>query len=339
MELVSVIIPTYNAEASLPRALKSVQAQSYGKIEIILVDDGSADNTVEVARAMLAEIWPETGRLIARGRNGGPSAARNEALRVARGSWVQFLDADDLLAPSKLERQMAVAEQCGGDVVAVHSPWMMGSAHPGGTQWRGHLCDPRIEDRAPVTCFLPPVRPLLAASLVRRTTLAQTGGFNESLRFWECEEVCYKLSLAGRFLSLSSEEPLYLWSMPDGKDYIGDSSAKYDSTPVGVGWIDRILEATGGGSLEQLHLSAEDEGLVLDECTHWARHIYGSDREVFARYMANVRILAPSFRPTRPWALAWASRFLSYERAEALAAAVRGLRRAPRPERGTPLSL
>ncbi|MBV1799994.1 glycosyltransferase [Siccirubricoccus sp. G192] len=97
---VSVIIPAYNAARSLPRTIDSVLAQTVPPAEIIVVDDGSADET-----AAVAEAYGDRVRVI-RKPNGGPASARNLGAREATGEWLALLDADDQWLPEKLERQL-----------------------------------------------------------------------------------------------------------------------------------------------------------------------------------------------------------------------------------------
>ncbi len=102
--LVSTIIPVYNRPRLLAEAINSVLAQTHRPIEIIIVDDGSTDNTPQVAERLRA-IHPDSIRLI-RQANGGPGCARQAGLNLARGSFIQFLDSDDLLLPNKFALQV-----------------------------------------------------------------------------------------------------------------------------------------------------------------------------------------------------------------------------------------
>ena len=104
--LVSILIPCFNAAPWLGVALDSCLAQTWPRCEIILVDDGSSDDSVRLARA-----YESRGVLVLTQPNRGASAARNAALRSAGGEFIQFLDADDLLAPEKIARQLARAAQ------------------------------------------------------------------------------------------------------------------------------------------------------------------------------------------------------------------------------------
>ncbi len=101
LPLVSVLIPAYNAGPWIAETLESVLAQSWPHTEIIVVDDGSADNTLEVARRFEAR-----GVRVFTRPNSGAAAARNHAFRESSGSYIQYIDADDLLATDKIEKQM-----------------------------------------------------------------------------------------------------------------------------------------------------------------------------------------------------------------------------------------
>lgn len=96
--IVSVVIPVYNSETFLEACLNSVVSQTYDKIEIILVDDGSADRSIDIANKFNV-------RVISQKKNGACSA-RNRGYFESKGDYIQFLDADDLLSPNKIEVQM-----------------------------------------------------------------------------------------------------------------------------------------------------------------------------------------------------------------------------------------
>ncbi|MGH9463241.1 MAG: glycosyltransferase family 2 protein [Vicinamibacteria bacterium] len=108
---VSVVIPCYNGAAFLRETLASVLAQTHPVLEVIVVDDGSTDDSAEIA----ASFGPPV-RVI-RQPNQGESVARNRGVRESRGEWIAFLDADDAWLPNRIEAQFA---QCPPDAVAVH---------------------------------------------------------------------------------------------------------------------------------------------------------------------------------------------------------------------------
>lgn len=100
--LVSILIPSHNAERWLAETLESALAQTWPEKEIILIDDGSTDGSLELAHG-----YESRGVRVLRQSNRGAASARNAGLAAARGDYLQFLDADDLLSPDKIERQMA----------------------------------------------------------------------------------------------------------------------------------------------------------------------------------------------------------------------------------------
>jgi glycosyltransferase involved in cell wall biosynthesis len=103
--LVSVVIPAFNAGATIDETLRSVRSQSHEPLEIIVVDDGSTDDTLAVAERH-ADQDPRIK--IMRQGNAGVAAARNVGWQAARAEFIAFIDADDLWAPSKIERQLQV---------------------------------------------------------------------------------------------------------------------------------------------------------------------------------------------------------------------------------------
>lgn len=105
---VSVIIPCYNQAAWLPKAVASLQAQTLGNWECIVVDDGSKDNTAEVVSNLA--LLEKRVRLVQQ-PNGGSASARDLGLQHAQGELIQFLDADDTIAPNKLEQQVQLMER------------------------------------------------------------------------------------------------------------------------------------------------------------------------------------------------------------------------------------
>jgi glycosyltransferase involved in cell wall biosynthesis len=105
MPLISVVIPVYNAAPFLAEALASVFAQDYRPIEVIVVDDGSTDQSLAIAKA-----W-SPGLRILQQENAGQAVARNRGIACARGPYVAFIDADDLWPEGKLRRQLDLLQQ------------------------------------------------------------------------------------------------------------------------------------------------------------------------------------------------------------------------------------
>src|SRR5262249_48508087 len=116
--LVSILIPAYNAEEWIACTIQSAVAQTWHRKEIIVVDDGSTDRTAEVARRFASK-----GVSVVCKENGGAAAARNHAFRLSQGDYIQWLEADDLLAPDKIERQLAALGGIENRKILLSSPW------------------------------------------------------------------------------------------------------------------------------------------------------------------------------------------------------------------------
>jgi len=319
MSLVSVIMPTYNAEKWVAATIDSISAQTYPGLELIVVDDGSSDDTVSVVRKKLQKDFKSGWQIFELGANRGPSAARNVGLRAASGSWVQFIDSDDFLAPTKFARQMAVCAKVPAHVSAVYSPWRRCYVDSGRMTWEGRTVDPDMRGKPPIMCLVAACRPLHSAGLARRATLDRIGGFDESLRFWECEEINVRLAQAGALEPAKADEPLYVWRLHREKIYIGGDEARYRSTHVAMTWISQLLKAAENKSLDQLNLCRKDRDSLLNDCTLWARLLYSHDRSAFTDFLVMARKLDPNIAPSNPKYVSRLSRHIGYERAEAIA--------------------
>ena len=112
MSLVSIIIPCFNACRWIGEAIESCLAQTYRPIEIIVVDDGSTDDSISVVKAFGNDVKLENGYA-----NHGGNYARNRGFELASGAYIQYLDADDYILPEKIEQQVNALEKTGADVV------------------------------------------------------------------------------------------------------------------------------------------------------------------------------------------------------------------------------
>lgn len=111
---VSIIMPTYNSEAYIKQALRSVFDQSYSNWELIIVDDGSSDSTVDIAR----NYQDRRLKILKNSCNQGVSYSRNRGIKEARGKWIALLDSDDWYAPKRLEKLVSVGDCQDADLVA-----------------------------------------------------------------------------------------------------------------------------------------------------------------------------------------------------------------------------
>jgi glycosyltransferase involved in cell wall biosynthesis len=182
---ISVIIPAYNSERFVRRCLESVYAQTLQPDEIILVDDGSTDNTAERAE--------ELGAQVIRRKNGGPSAARNRGIECATSEWIALLDADDSWSPQKLERQMACVRP---ETVLVYTGIHMFDE-------RGAREKRLATDGVTAKEMLRYCNPILPSSvLLRRDAILRVGGFREDNRGCEDWDMWVRLKNWGAFIGL-----------------------------------------------------------------------------------------------------------------------------------------
>lgn len=216
---VSVIVPCYRQAHFLGAAIRSLQAQTCEDWEAIVVDDGSPDDTHDIAQSLRLE----DGRVrYLRKANGGLSSARNAGLRVARGSLIQFLDADDCLAPRKFENAIAFL-RAHPSVDIVYTSAYYFTDTPGLDMTRGPYAKAPDHDwMAEAWCD---ARPMLAklmernilpvcAPVIRATAARRIGDFDESLRALEDWDYWVRAALAGvRFqhVQADADEALIRW--------------------------------------------------------------------------------------------------------------------------------
>lgn len=129
-ELVSIIVPVYNAGAYIRETISMVQAQTYGNWELLLVDDGSVDDSRQrISECM--DMGDDRIRLISKPQNEGAARARNTGIEAAKGRYIAFLDADDLWMPDKLEKELAFMRE--KQAAFVFTAYEFGDEHAKGT--------------------------------------------------------------------------------------------------------------------------------------------------------------------------------------------------------------
>jgi glycosyltransferase involved in cell wall biosynthesis len=179
--MISIIIPTYNRANLLPRAIESIVEQTCSSWELLIIDDGSTDNTEEVLQKYLSSKV----RYVKCPHSGLPAIARNVGIHKAQGEWIAFLDSDDVWLPEKLEKQMQVIRD-----------YVSGPDRKAGIYFEELLLDNFI---------------VASTVLVRRDCLLEIGGFNESsyLLVGEDYELWLRLSITHKIEYLS--EPLVIY--------------------------------------------------------------------------------------------------------------------------------
>lgn len=202
---ISAIIPTYNSAIFLPQAISSIRRQSRPVNEIIVVDDGSTDNTAEIVSGLGKDIK------YLRQQNAGPAAARNHGIAAANSQYIAFLDADDQWTEQKTERQMAVMEKQ-PDVALIASDMAEIGAHNEvlvHSVLRKHALYDFFHDLggAPVPQalamlvrknFIP-----TGTVIVKKSVLTETGGFNLNIRYGEDLELWARIAARHPLVCLS----------------------------------------------------------------------------------------------------------------------------------------
>ena len=191
-QLVSVVVPAYNAAATLAHTLEATLAQTYRNLEILVVDDGSRDASGSIAREFA--LRDPRVRLL-RKANGGLSSARNHGVAHARGDLIALLDADDLWHPEKIAKQVAALRGAGGQAGLVYT-WTA-LLDPDG-RLNGRYVVARHEGDVFASLLLYNFLAPGSATLIRRACLEAVGGFDETLREG-CEDLMCCLMLAERF--------------------------------------------------------------------------------------------------------------------------------------------
>jgi glycosyltransferase involved in cell wall biosynthesis len=193
--LVSVVIPTYNRAGIIAKTIENIFEQTYRNIELIVVDDGSTDDTISVLKSYGEKLrWTVQ-------ENAGPSAARNRGISMAKGKILAFQDSDDAWHPSKIERQVGLLERAGEAV-----PCCICNTDI-------YTADGRVINSFANAPLNPPyeegiwtnVAEVLAtrfiifcqAVAIRKKVLDKTGGFDETLKSLEDHELALRLAFEG----------------------------------------------------------------------------------------------------------------------------------------------
>jgi glycosyltransferase involved in cell wall biosynthesis len=186
--LVSILIPCHNAEQWVAEAIRSALAQRWPEKEVLVVDDGSTDQSLQLIRSFQDQIRWETGP------NRGGNVARNRLLQLARGEWLQYLDADDYLLPEKIEGQMKfIAANPKQDVVygpMIREHWSHGES-------RSERC-PIPKPHDPWILLSRCLLPQTGAHLWRKQAIIDVGGWRADQTCFQDYELHLRLMMAGK---------------------------------------------------------------------------------------------------------------------------------------------
>lgn len=227
--LVSILIPCYNAEKWLAETLESALAQTWTNTEIILVDDGSTDGSLAIAKSFQSSQLKVVSQ-----SNKGASAARNHAYQTAQGEYIQYLDADDLLHPDKIEKQVRLSQKIGTNYV-ISGEWARFYKSPSEATFTPELL---WADMLPVNWLVTAWKNNLmmhpAAWLVPRSLAESAGNWNEKLSLDDDGEYFCRVVLASEGVRFCHDAKSYYRSGIQGSLSGHTSDRSYESSLLAI---------------------------------------------------------------------------------------------------------
>lgn len=304
---VSIIIPVYNGSAYLAETIESALAQRYSNKEILVVDDGSTDASAEIARSFGGRL-----RLVSQA-NSGVGAARNHGVRESRGRYLNFLDADDLLAPGFVEKLVETAEASAAG--AVYSDWR---PFRRGREGRFEAAAPvsrelaAYEDAA--SAFLSDFWAPPAAWLYSRDVFEAAGGFGPLVNLADVKFHIDAALAGARHAHAAFDGVLY-------REHPGGLSKTRQS--VFCAELYSIASAAEARWTLEAGLTPVRRIALLGAYGTAARGSFDHDRVTFAAASAAMKKLDPGYVPTNSPAMKLLARAAGYPAAEAAASALR----------------
>jgi glycosyltransferase involved in cell wall biosynthesis len=302
--LVSILIPAYNAQKWIAYSLQSAIAQTWQRKEIIVIDDGSTDRTAELAQRFASQGV----KVVSITPNQGLSAAVNHALQLCHGDYIQELDADDLLAPEKIERQLAALRAGDSKRILLSSPWAPFYYR---TRYARFVQNSLWEDLSPVEWLLRKLSENIhmqnATWLVSRELAEAAGPWDERLHYDQDGEYFARVLLASEGTRFVPETGIFYRVAGSNRiSYIGNSNQKKDSLLVSM----------------KLHMqylrSLEDSERVRKACLtymqNWYNYFYPERPDI----LTELQDLAAQFQgrlevlPLR-WKYAWMKPILGWK--------------------------
>jgi glycosyltransferase involved in cell wall biosynthesis len=293
--LVSILIPAYNAERWIADTLSSAIAQTWSPKEIIVVDDGSSDQTLHVARQ-----FESVGVRVVAQKNQGAAAARNKAFSLSQGDYIQWLDADDLLAPDKIAQQMKAAAVCQSKTTLLSSAW--GSFM--------HRCYRAKFLPTALWCDLPPGEWLLrklqynlhmqtATWLTSRELAEAAGPWDTNIAFDDDGEYFCRVILASDSIRFVDSAKVYYRMVGTKRlSYIGQSTKKIEDL-----WNSMRLHVRYLRSLEE---SQRVRTACLTYLQNWIAAFYPERLDIVKQAEKLAKELGGELQvPSLPWKYSW----------------------------------
>jgi len=303
---VSILIPCYNAERWVRQAVESALNQTYEHCEVICVDDGSTDGTLDLLLSFGDSIRLETGP------NRGGNVTRNRLLKLAKGDWIQYLDADDYLEPTKVEGHIQTLEN-GCDADVLFGPVTIEKTLPSGQIDRFLDEIPTNED--PWNLFLHWGLPQTGGLFWNASVLKEVGGWKDDQPVCQENELMFRLLAAEKKFERSTGGAVYrIWSTETvcHRDPMNALKTRMQLVSAGEEW----LEQNG-------RLTPEYRRTIAQTRLESARVAIFHDREYAYQLADQVRQKSPGFTPSPapsfPWMYRWIYRCLGFGFSERVA--------------------
>jgi glycosyltransferase involved in cell wall biosynthesis len=303
MPLISVVIPCYNSAEWLPQTLASVLAQTFQNIEIIAIDDGSTDNTLDLLHSFGDKVRFESGP------NRGVSVARNIGTKLATGEFIQYLDADDIILPTALEQKLNALEHNDADVA--YSNWQKLEEQSDHTFEPGDVVARAMKEihRDPQIALFSDFWSPPAALLYRRRIIEKIGSWNETLPI--IQDARFFLDAAlwhGTFVHVPETLAIYRVHQTSSLSKRNKFAFTLDCY-VNACQVQEFWQARDGITIERKTALLKVYGQV-------ARFFFEHDRAKFHEILFRIYQLDSNYLPIEPQSLRFLSQCLGYERAE-----------------------
>lgn len=303
--LVSILIPAYNAEETIEEAIHSALAQTWSRKEIIVIDDGSTDRTAQIARCH------EPAIKVVSTENRGLCSAVNLAIRLSNGDYIQELDSDDLLAPDKIERQLATLRATDSKRLLLSSPWARFFYR---TRNARFISNSLCQDLSPVEWMLRKMSENLhmqnATWLVSRELTEAAGPWDERLHYDQDGEYFARvMAFAERTRFVPGTGIYYRLSGRGSISYIGDSNKKKESLVLSMQLQINYLLA--------LEESERARKACLIYLQNWYSALYPERDDLVHEFQKMAAALGGSLKePTLRWKYAWMKPVFGFETAK-----------------------
>ncbi|HEY9770418.1 MAG TPA: glycosyltransferase [Coleofasciculaceae cyanobacterium] len=301
--LVSVIIPCYNSERWISEAIDSILAQTYPNIEIIVVDDGSTDSSLEIIKSYGDRLKWVTGT------NQGGNVARNRGFQLSKGKYIQWLDADDYLLPEKIAHQIEFLATNNCDVV--YGDWQHQYHQEDGSNSLGNI---KLSGQ-----HLDTLEALLsgwwaspAAYLIKRKIVIEINGWDETLKAGQDRDFWIRVAIAlAKFVYQPGCYSIY---------------RRYGNVTVSTKncqqWCDshaQILENARASLKAKNNLQNKYKKALAKSHFALARNYFDRDRNLYQYHLNLAKELNPDFRPSESGLYNLYAKFLGFTLADYLA--------------------